>query len=84
MGQYRTILGARLARMLALDAGAQVVEFHGNWSTWGQLAATADSVRDHIPGPGTRVGVLLRNSPAHVGLLTETGFAESGLAETEG
>ena len=70
VGQYSTsALSARLARMLTLDPGAQVIEFHGNWSTWGQLAATADAVREHIPGPGTRVGVLLRNSPAHVGLL---------------
>jgi acyl-CoA synthetase (AMP-forming)/AMP-acid ligase II len=71
VGQYRTsALSARLARMLTLDPGAQVIEFHGNWSTWGQLAATAGAVREHIPGPGTRVGILLRNSPAHVGLLT--------------
>ena len=70
VGQYSTsALSARLARMLTLDPGAQIIEFHGNWSTWGQLAATADAVREHIPGPGTRVGVLLRNSPAHVGLL---------------
>jgi acyl-CoA synthetase (AMP-forming)/AMP-acid ligase II len=62
-------LGARLARMLALDPGAAVIEFHGNWSTWAQLAATADAVREHVPGPGTRVGVLLRNRPAHIGIL---------------
>jgi acyl-CoA synthetase (AMP-forming)/AMP-acid ligase II len=64
-----TTLGARLARVLALDPDASVIEFHGNWSTWGQLAATADAVRERVPGPGTRVGVLLRNSPAHVGAL---------------
>jgi acyl-CoA synthetase (AMP-forming)/AMP-acid ligase II len=62
-------LSARLARMLALDPDAPVIEFHGSWHTWGQLAATADAVRRQVPRPGTRVGVLLRNSPAHVGIL---------------
>jgi len=64
-----TALSARLARMLALDPDAPVIEFRGTWRTWGQLATTAEGVRGHVPGPGTRVGVLLRNSPAHIGLL---------------
>jgi acyl-CoA synthetase (AMP-forming)/AMP-acid ligase II len=56
--------------MLALDPGAPVIEFKGSWHSWGELSATADAVRAHVPAPGTRVGVLLRNRPAHVGVLT--------------
>ncbi len=62
-------LSARLAQMLALDPDVPVIEFRGAWRTWGQLAATAEAVRGHVPEPGIRVGVLLRNQPAHVGLL---------------
>jgi len=65
----RDALGDRLAQVLAIDPGAPVVEYRGDWRTWGQLAATAQAVRAHVPGPGTRVGVLLRNRPPHVGLL---------------
>ena len=65
-----TALSARLARMLALDPDVPVIEFRGAWRTWGQLAATAEAVRGHVPEPGIRVGVLLRNQPAHIGLLT--------------
>ncbi|ADP82305.1 class I adenylate-forming enzyme family protein [Pseudofrankia inefficax] len=62
-------LSGRIAATLALDARGPFLEFHGQWRTWGQLAATADAVAAQVPAPGTRVGVLLRNQPAHVGLL---------------
>lgn len=62
-------LSARLEQMMTLDHAAPVIEFHGAWRTWGQLAATAHAVRGLVPEPGVRVGVLLRNHPAHVGLL---------------
>lgn len=65
-----TALSARLAQVLALDPDAPAIEFRGAWRTWGQLAATAEAVRGHVPEPGIRVGVLLRNAPAHIGLLT--------------
>lgn len=62
-------LSGRIAQTLELEPTAPFLEFHRVWRTWGQLAVTADAVRAHIPEPGTRVGVLLRNRPAHVGLL---------------
>jgi acyl-CoA synthetase (AMP-forming)/AMP-acid ligase II len=62
-------LGVRLAQVLALDPQAPLVEFQGTWRTWGQLAATAEAVRAQVPAPGTRVGVLFRNRPAHLGFL---------------
>ena len=63
-------LSVRLTRVLAIDPGASLVEFQGSWRSWGQLAATAEAVRAQVPVPGTRVGVLIRNRPAHLGLLT--------------
>ncbi|ONH22053.1 class I adenylate-forming enzyme family protein [Pseudofrankia asymbiotica] len=62
-------LSSRIADTLVLDPAAPFLEFEGEWRTWGQLAMTADAVAAHVPVPGTRVGVLLRNRPAHVGLL---------------
>jgi len=62
-------LGERIAAVLALDPSARALEFAGRWRTWGELAATADSVAARLPVPGTRIGVLLRNRPAHVALL---------------
>jgi acyl-coenzyme A synthetase/AMP-(fatty) acid ligase len=62
-------LGDRIARVLALDAGAPAVEFDGRWRTWGELRTTVDAVARAIPRAGTPVGVVLRNRPAQVGML---------------
>jgi acyl-CoA synthetase (AMP-forming)/AMP-acid ligase II len=58
----------RIAEILTLDPDAKALEFRRTWHTWGQLAASADAVTQHV-GPGTRVGILLRNRPAQVGVL---------------
>jgi acyl-CoA synthetase (AMP-forming)/AMP-acid ligase II len=52
--------------VLALDPAAPMIEFEGRWWSWGEIAAIADRVGSAIPLPGTQVGVLLRNTPAHV------------------
>ena len=62
-------LGTRIAAVLALDPSARALEFAGRWCTWGELAATAESVAARLPVAGTRIGVLLRNRPAHVAIL---------------
>jgi acyl-CoA synthetase (AMP-forming)/AMP-acid ligase II len=69
MGAAPFALGERIAAVLALDPAAHALEFAGRWRTWGELDATAGSVAAQLPVPGTRVGVLLRNRPAHVALL---------------
>ncbi|HTR70187.1 MAG TPA: AMP-binding protein [Mycobacteriales bacterium] len=61
-------LSRRLREVLALDPAAPVIEVDRHWSTWGELAAAADAVAGEV-APGERVAVLLRNRPAHVGLL---------------
>ncbi len=62
-------LSARIAEVLAIDPSAPAIEFEGRWRTWGDLRTTVESVAEHVPGPGSPVGVLLRNRPAPVGLL---------------
>lgn len=62
-------LGERIAAVLAVDPWAAAIEFEGRWRTWGDLAATVESVAAHLPVAGTRIGVLLRNRPAPVALL---------------
>jgi acyl-coenzyme A synthetase/AMP-(fatty) acid ligase len=60
-------LSRSLATVLQLDPTANVLEYKQQWYSWGDLATTAESVGTCV-GPGHRVGVLLRNHPAQVGL----------------
>jgi len=62
-------LSERIADIIELEPAGRFLEFGGVWRTWGHLAATVDAVAAEVPQPGTRVGVLLRNRPAQVGLL---------------
>jgi acyl-CoA synthetase (AMP-forming)/AMP-acid ligase II len=61
-------LSARIAKVLALDPSAPALEFRQGWYAWGDLGAAADAVEARVT-PGERVAVLLRNRPAHVGML---------------
>jgi acyl-CoA synthetase (AMP-forming)/AMP-acid ligase II len=65
-GRSTDELGERIAAVLAIDPAAPAIEFAGRWRTWGELAATAESMAARLPIPGTRIGVILRNRPAHV------------------
>ena len=62
-------LGERIDAVLAIDPAAPALEFGGRWRTWGELEATSRSVAAALPAAGARVGVLLRNRPAHVAFL---------------
>ncbi len=62
-------LAERLRTILALDPRANMIEFDGVWWTWGRVAEMARSVTARLPEPGAPVGILLRNTPAHVGAL---------------
>jgi acyl-CoA synthetase (AMP-forming)/AMP-acid ligase II len=64
-----TALGERIAAVTAIDPAAHAIEFRGRWRTWGEVGATIEAVAALVPRPGTPVGVLLRNRPAHVGVL---------------
>ncbi|PXX07391.1 class I adenylate-forming enzyme family protein [Mycolicibacterium moriokaense] len=59
-------LSTRIADVLALQPGEPAIEYDGEWSTWGEVAGLAN----RIAALGeTEVGMLLRNTPAHVGAL---------------
>jgi acyl-CoA synthetase (AMP-forming)/AMP-acid ligase II len=66
-------ISERLAAVLALDPSAPALEFEGVWSTWGQLDAAADAVDAVLGerglGPGSPVGLMLRNRPVALGAL---------------
>jgi acyl-CoA synthetase (AMP-forming)/AMP-acid ligase II len=64
-----TPLSERIAAVLALDPDAPAIEFAGVWRTWGELGATVGAVAAAVPRFGAPVGVVLRNRPAHVGML---------------
>jgi acyl-CoA synthetase (AMP-forming)/AMP-acid ligase II len=67
MGERMFEVSTRVGQILDLEPARRAVEFRHRWYSWGDLASMADSIERHIE-PGTRVGVLLRNRPAHVGL----------------
>jgi len=59
-------LTRRIADVLALQPDAQAIEYNGDWSTWHQISEFAKRIA--VVGD-TEVGILLRNSPAHVAAL---------------
>src|SRR5690348_5822776 len=59
-------LTRRIADVLALQPDAQAIEYNGDWSTWHQISEFAKRIA--VVGD-TQVGILLRNSPAHVAAL---------------
>ncbi|SHN75874.1 class I adenylate-forming enzyme family protein [Cryptosporangium aurantiacum] len=62
-------LGDRIAAVTALEPDRPAIDYQGRWVSWGELGAIAGAVAAHVPEPGTRVAVLLRNSPASVGIV---------------
>ncbi len=66
-------LAERLRAVLDIDPAAGAVEFEGRWHGWGELRATADALATALDdaglGPGTPVGLLLRNAPPLIGAL---------------
>jgi len=60
-------LAAILDGVLGLHPTAEAVEFQGEWWTWGDIGRVRQGIvaamDDERLGPGTRVGVMLRNRP---------------------
>lgn len=54
--------------VLAIDRDADVIDFQGQWYTWGQLGDTIEAIRGALGqlglGEGSRVGVMVRNRPS--------------------
>ncbi|WP_445168575.1 AMP-binding protein [Mycolicibacterium sp. Dal123E01] len=58
-------LSRRIGDVLDLDPEARAIEYDGVWCGWDQLGALSNRVAAVVQ-PGARVGILLRNTPAHV------------------
>ncbi|ROO85165.1 acyl-CoA synthetase (AMP-forming)/AMP-acid ligase II [Actinocorallia herbida] len=69
-------LAARLREVIALDPAAPAIEFAERWWSWGEVAAVAEGVAAAVPEPGAPIGVILRNTPEHVGALLGVLLAE--------
>jgi acyl-CoA synthetase (AMP-forming)/AMP-acid ligase II len=69
MSDAANALAERIAAVLVLDPAAPAIEFERRWRTWGALATTVESVAAALPVEGMRIGILLRNRPAPVGIL---------------
>ena len=61
-------LSRRIAAVLDLDPDGRAIEYQGRWFSRGQLGAPSRGIADAL-GPGAQVGILLRNTPAHVAAL---------------
>ncbi len=58
-------LSRRIRTVLELRPDGPAVEHEGQWLTWGEVAALARHIESlHVTG--RQVGILLRNTPAHV------------------
>lgn len=60
-------LSQRISDVLDLNPAAPAIQYDGRWYSWGQIAAQARNVG--AVSAGTRVGIMLRNQPAHVAAL---------------
>lgn len=60
-------LSRRIDAVLDLDPAAHAIQFDGRWATWGQVATLARRIS--AVSSGMRVGIMLRNQPAHVAAL---------------
>lgn len=60
-------LSRRIDGVLDLDPTANAIQYDGQWHTWGEVAALARRIG--AVTSGSRVGIMLRNQPAHVAAL---------------
>ncbi|BBY64736.1 class I adenylate-forming enzyme family protein [Mycolicibacterium helvum] len=58
-------LSRRIDEILALDPAAKAIEYDGHWFTWARLGGLSRQIAAAVQ-PGPQVGILLRNTPAHV------------------
>jgi long-chain acyl-CoA synthetase len=66
-------LSQRIIDVLTLDATASAIQYQGSWLSWGQVADFAGEISTLVSRYGgsahPRVGIMLRNHPAHVATL---------------
>ncbi len=63
-----SLFSEQLNGVLKIDRGANVIDYQGQWYSWGQLADTIEAIRGELRkidlGRDTRVGVMVRNRPS--------------------
>lgn len=63
-------LAERIRAVAAIDPEADAIEQTEAWHPWASMTSAIDTfetiLRDNGLGPGTEVGMLLRNRPAHI------------------
>jgi len=73
LSRHLSELGDRIRAVLALDPTAEAVEYQGAWTDWKTIADIASAVESRLTaaglGPGSPVGLILRNHPAMVAAL---------------
>lgn len=67
-------LSRRIGQVLDLDSAARAIQYDGQWASWGQIGRAARRI-GALTG-ARRIGVMLRNTPAHVAALL--GILEAG------
>lgn len=69
-------LRALVRAVMAIDPAAPALEYHGNWTTWGEMTAIMVSVdtilADRGIGPGARIGGILANTPQVAAVIVGT------------
>jgi acyl-CoA synthetase (AMP-forming)/AMP-acid ligase II len=61
-------LSRRIIDVLQLEPEGRAIECDGRWRTWGELAALSRQIAAELR-PGLQVGIMLRNTPAHIAAL---------------
>jgi acyl-CoA synthetase (AMP-forming)/AMP-acid ligase II len=74
-------LSRRIGDVLELAPDSPAIEYDGVWSSWAELGAHARRMAELVSRHGThpQVGVLLRNTPAHVATLLGLLLADATL-----
>jgi long-chain acyl-CoA synthetase len=66
-GSHMSVLSDLLNGVLDIDPDANVIDFEGSWSTWGELKAAIGQIRARLDelglGKGARLGIMVRNRP---------------------
>lgn len=62
-------LSERIAAVLGIDPDAGAIDYENQWISWRALADMAGKVSALVSGDQPQVGVLLRNTPAHIATL---------------
>jgi long-chain acyl-CoA synthetase len=83
-----SVMGERLDAIFAVDPAAPAIEFHGKWTTWGEVGQAAHGIDTLLTslgiGAGVRVGAILRNRVEYIPLFAALIMSDRCLATING